>query len=156
VLKLFYSAAVYMVLGVASGLYYRELTKLTDFPAGQSSQLGEVHGHLLTLGFVAFLLVLVLEKLFVLSRSPLFTWFFWVYNAGLVLTVGMMIWHGTSTVLGGSFGAALSGIAGLGHITIATGLALLFVALGQRITAEVRDRNGSAVNTASVTTNRAG
>jgi len=156
VLKLFYSAAVYMVLGVASGLYYRELTKLTDFPAGQSTQLGEVHGHLLTLGFVVFLLVLVLEKLFVLSRSPLFTWFFWVYNAGLVLTVGMMIWHGTSTVLGGSFGAALSGIAGLGHITIATGLALLFVALGQRITADVREGNAGVVNTAGVTTNRAG
>ena len=84
--KLFYAAFAYMLVGVASGLFYREFTKANDFPAGEFTQLGLAHTHLLTLGFIVLLIVLALEKLFGLSRSKLFGWFFWVYNAGVILT----------------------------------------------------------------------
>ncbi|GAA1793655.1 DUF2871 domain-containing protein [Agromyces lapidis] len=136
-LKLFYAAFAYMVVGVASGLYYRELTKSQGFPEGEFTQLGLAHTHLLTLGFIVLLIVLVLEKVFELSKSPLFGWFFWVYNAGVILTSAMLVWHGTLTVLGEDSGAAIAGIAGLGHIVVTAGMVLLFLALRTRVVAAV-------------------
>jgi hypothetical protein len=130
-MKLFYASASYMVLGVLSGLYYREFTKANDFTG--ATQLGLVHTHLLTLGFIVLLIVLILEKQFALSRSPLFTWFFWVYNAGLILTSAMLAVHGSLTVVGLESNSAIAGIAGLGHILLTVGLILLFVLLGRRL-----------------------
>ncbi|WP_327085604.1 DUF2871 domain-containing protein [Nonomuraea sp. NBC_01738] len=130
--KLFYAAHIYMIVGVISGLYYREITKLNDFTG--DTQLGVVHTHLLALGMLFFLIVLGLEKLFDLSAGgKLFTWFFWVYNGGLALTVAMLVVHGTQTVLGVETSPAISGIAGLGHIVLTVGLILFFINLGKRI-----------------------
>ena len=127
--KLYVAASVYLLVGVASGLYFRELTKLTGWPEGQPTQLGVAHTHLLTLGFLVLLIVLVLEKVFAISRSRLFPWFFWVYNAGVILTSGMLILHGSLTVLGFETSKAIAGIAGTGHILITAGLILLMLAL---------------------------
>jgi hypothetical protein len=129
--KIYVAAHVYMILGLVSGLYYRELTKLNDFTG--DSQLGLVHTHLLALGMLFFLIVLALEKAFALTEGKLFTQFFWIYNGGLALTVGAMLVRGTLTVLGHSTGAALDGIAGLGHIVLTVGLVLFFINLGKRI-----------------------
>lgn len=131
--KLYYAAFGYMVVGVASGLFYREFSKANNFPEGQFSQLGLVHTHLLTLGFAVLLIVLLLEKVFRLSRSPLFSWFFWVYNAGVLLTAAMMVWHGSLTVLGEESSSMIAGIAGLGHIILTAGMILLFLALGNAL-----------------------
>lgn len=132
--KLYYAAFGYMLAGVASGLFYREFTKLNDFPEGEFTQLGLAHTHLLTLGFVILLIVLVLEKVFALSRSPkLFAWFFWTYNAGVVLTSAMLIWHGSLTVLGEESTKMIAGIAGAGHMLLTAGMVLLFLALGRAL-----------------------
>jgi len=132
--KLFYAAFAYMFAGVASGLFYREFTKANDFPEGAFTQLGLVHTHLLTLGFIALLIVLVLEKVFALSRSPkLFAWFFWLYNAGVILTAAMMVWHGSLTVLGEPSTKMIAGIAGLGHILLTAALSVLFVTLRKAV-----------------------
>src|SRR5699024_5877344 len=131
---LFRACLAYMVVGVASGLFYREFTKANDFAEGQFTQLGVVHTHLLTLGFIVLLIVLVLEKVFVLSHSPkLFTWFFWLYNAGVVLTAAMMVWHGSLTVLGRESTSMIAGIAGLGHIFLTVAMILFFIVLGGAI-----------------------
>jgi nitric oxide reductase large subunit len=131
--RLFYAAFAYMIVGVASGLFYREFTKINDFPEGESTQLGLVHTHLLVLGFVVLLIVLLLEKAFALSESRLFGWFFWLYNAGLVLTSAMMLWHGSLTVLGLESSSMIAGIAGMGHILLSAGMVLLFLALRKRL-----------------------
>ncbi|QBE49817.1 DUF2871 domain-containing protein [Leucobacter triazinivorans] len=132
--KLLNAAFVYMIAGVASGLFYREFTKLNDFPEGRFTQLGLAHTHLLTLGFIVLLIVLVLEKVFAISRSPrLFAWFLWLYNAGVILTSGMLIWHGSLTVLGRESSAMIAGIAGLGHIAITAGMIVFFVALRRAV-----------------------
>ena len=68
--RLLNASFIYMLAGVASGLFYREFTKLNDFPEGQFTQLGLAHTHLLTLGFIVLLIVLALEKVFTTSRSP--------------------------------------------------------------------------------------
>ena len=132
--KIYVAAHVYMILGLVSGLYYRELTKLNDFTG--DSQLGLVHTHILALGMLFFLIVLALEKLFTLTAGKLFNAFFWVYNAGLALTVGMMIVRGSMTVLGHEPGAALDGISGLGHIVITLGLIFFFINLGKQLPAK--------------------
>lgn len=132
-LKIYYSAFTYLVLGLLSGLFYREFTKAQDFPEGAYTQLSVVHTHLLTLGFIVLLIVLLLEKAFALSRSKMFAWFFWLYNAGVVLTAAMMITHGIMTVTGVESSAAISGIAGLGHILLTVSTVLLFLALGKAI-----------------------
>jgi hypothetical protein len=132
--KIYYAAHTYMILGLVSGLFYREFTKAKHFTG--DSQLGLLHTHLLALGMLFFLIVLALEKLFALTANRrLFTWFFWTYNSGLAVTVGMMVVHGTQTVLGQETSDAVSGIAGLGHILLTVGLILLFVNLGRRLSA---------------------
>jgi len=111
------------VLGIGRGAF------IDMFPAIDSQPIGVVHTHLLTLGFIILLVVLALEKLFGLSRSRLFGWFFWVYNAGIILTTAMMLWHGSLTVLGQEGNGMISGIAGLGHILLTAGMVLLFLSL---------------------------
>ena len=93
------------------------------------------------------LLVLMLERLFRLSRSALFGWFFWIYNAGLLLTVSMMVWHGSLTVMGRESTAMIAGIAGMGHILVTVGMVLLFLCLGRAITRdEARTRRLAAAS----------
>ncbi|UPL10416.1 DUF2871 domain-containing protein [Microbacterium sufflavum] len=133
--RLFYAAFASMLAGVASGLFYREFTKLNDFPEGAPTQLGLVHTHLLVLGFVVYLIVLLLERAFTLSASRLFGWFFWLYTAGLVLTSAMLLWHGSLTVLGLESSKMIAGIAGLGHMLLTAGMVLLFLALRKRLPA---------------------
>ncbi|MEV4108999.1 DUF2871 domain-containing protein [Nonomuraea sp. NPDC049695] len=132
--KILNFAHAYMILGVVSGFYYREITKLNGFTG--DTQLSVVHTHLLALGMLFLLLVLALEKLFALTSSRLFGWFFWIYNAGLALTVAMMTLHGTLTVLGHDSNEAIALAAGLGHILLTVGLVLLFITLGKRIPAK--------------------
>ncbi|WP_412543869.1 DUF2871 domain-containing protein [Longispora sp. K20-0274] len=130
--RIYHAAHIYMILGLVSGLGYRELTKLRDFTG--ETQLSVVHTHLLALGMLFFLVVLALEKLFTLSAGRLFGGFFWTYNAGLALTVTMMVVKGTMTVYGHRAGEGLALVSGLGHVLLTVGLILFFVNLGKRVT----------------------
>ncbi|WP_406505408.1 DUF2871 domain-containing protein [Streptomyces sp. NBC_00212] len=129
--KSYHAAHLYVIFGVVSGLYHREFTKLHGF--GGRTQLALVHTHLLALGMLAFLVVLALDKLFEPSGAGLFTAFFWVYNAGVVLSVAMMFVHGSQTLLGRPVPVEVSLAAGLGHILLTAGLVLLFVLIGRRL-----------------------
>jgi hypothetical protein len=129
--KSYYAAHVYMILGVISGLYYREFTKANDFTG--DTQLALIHTHLLALGMLGFLIILALDKQFALSGTTLFTYFFWFYNAGIAITVAMMFVHGTQTVLGDHVPQAVPLTAGLGHTLLTVGLILLFILLGKQL-----------------------
>lgn len=129
--KVYYAALMYMVLGLVSGLFFREFTKASDFSG--ETELAVMHTHLLALGMIVMLVVLVLEKLFVLSKTKWFNLFFWHYNAGLLLTIVMMLIIGIGQVAGHTSTPMLAGLAGLGHIILTVGLAFLFVALGKRL-----------------------
>ncbi|WP_461636447.1 DUF2871 domain-containing protein [Glutamicibacter soli] len=134
--KLVNLSFIYMAVGVASGLFYRELTKMNDFPEGGWTQLSVVHTHLLVLGFMVLLLVLLLEKAFNISaHAKLYAWFMWTYNIGVVLTAAMLTVHGSLTVLGKESSAMIAGIAGLGHIALTVGMVLLFVMLRRSVPA---------------------
>lgn len=130
------AASVYAVLGLAAGLFYREFTKLNGYPDGFMGQLGLAHTHILTLGFIVLLIVLALEKSFRLSESRLFRWFFWVYNAGVVLTSAMQVWHGILQVQGIEASKMIAGIAGTGHMLVGAGFVLLLLSLRKAIRRE--------------------
>ena len=123
--RLINTALVYLIAGAAAGVFFREFTKLSGF-AGQTA-LGFMHPHLLALGFLVFLIA----TLFALASD--FTGdrlFYLVYNIGLVITAGMMLVRGVAQVTGTVLplpDAALSGIAGIGHIMVGVGLVLLVI-----------------------------
>ncbi|MFE3757714.1 DUF2871 domain-containing protein [Nocardia tengchongensis] len=122
--KAYFAAAVYTLAGLGLGFYHREFTKAHEFTG--PTQLTATHTHVLALGTLFFLIVIALDKQFAFSGTRLFSGFFWTYNLGLVLTVAMMVVHGSLTVLGHAAGPAISGVAGLGHIVLTVGFALFF------------------------------
>ena len=133
--RLMNTAFAYMVLGLVSGLGYREYTKATD-TLGVDSQLSTLHTHFLALGMIVFLVVLALDALFGLSGRRSFTVFYWTYNVGLLMTVVMQAVRGVLTLDGqdpATTTAAIPGVAGLGHMLLTVGLVALFVALRARI-----------------------
>lgn len=138
--RLLYSFLFYMIIGLFSGFFYRELTKAYDFTG--TTQLSLVHTHTLILGMFMFLILLPLEKLFKLSSYYLFNWFFYVYNIGVIVTIGMMVTKGFFQVTGKSYSPeAFSGFAGIGHTGMLAGLLLLFFLLRQAILKEPRDES---------------
>ncbi|MEV0842421.1 DUF2871 domain-containing protein [Actinocatenispora sera] len=142
----YYAAHTYMILGVTAGLFYREFTKAHHFTG--DTQLAVTHTHLLTLGMLGFLIVLALDKQFRLSGTTLYTCFFWLYNAGIAVSVTMMGVHGCLTVLGAPVPDAVPIVAGIGHIVLTVGLILLFVHLGKRLKAPLSERPATERSTA--------
>lgn len=136
--RLLYSFLFYMIIGLLSGFYYRELTKAHHFTG--DTQLALVHTHTLILGMFMFLLLLPLEKVFKLSSYYLFNWFFIVYHLGVIVTIGMMTYKGTLQVIGAKYSPeALAGFAGIGHTGMLAGLLLLFFLLRPAIITEPKD-----------------
>ncbi|WP_193105192.1 DUF2871 domain-containing protein [Brachybacterium sp. FME24] len=145
--RLLNTAFAYILLGLASGLFYREFTKATD-TIGTHTQLGTLHTHLLVLGMVMFLLVLALDAIFSLSGRRSFSVFYWTYNVGLVITVVMQAVRGILTLDGQdptTTTAAIPGIAGLGHMLLTVGLIALYVAIRGGIKDRAATREQTAV-----------
>lgn len=97
----------------------------------------KVHVHLLVLGTIMFLITaLYAEKLGIESQK---TWkpFMICYNTGLITAVIMLVVRGILQVLNSNISKALfasiSGIAGIGHILLGTGLFLLLVTIRKSI-----------------------
>lgn len=122
---------LYAILAMAGGVFYREFTKFNGF-SGRTT-LGFVHTHLFLLGMVMFLLAALFAARLPLERMRTFKPFLVVYNIGVPLTVIMLIVRGIPQVLGMELSrgmdAAVSGIAGIGHILTGVGIVLLFLAL---------------------------
>lgn len=135
--RIYYAALIYTLLGLAEGVYSRELIKMMKFKG--DTMLYIIHPHVFTLGTLFFLILIVLEKLFVLTKSTLFKPFFWIYNIGLFCTALMMGIHGTMTVMKVHVGVGISRIAGLSHIILTLGLILFFVCLKKRLNRFIKE-----------------
>ena len=122
---------IYAVFAMAGGVFYREFTKFNEFSG--TTALGKVHTHLFLLGTTVFLLVALFASRLDLGKTKLFRVFLWVYNIGVPVTAVMMAVRGVVQVLGLSLSsgasAAISGVAGIGHILIGAGLILLLLSL---------------------------
>lgn len=132
--RTFWASATYSALGLAGGLFYRELTR--THPGADPSQLGLVHTHFLMLGMFTGLVVVALEKLFRLSDSPFAKAFEVTWHLGVMVTAVMMLVKGTLTTLAIDFNPKmLAGISGTGHMLLTAAFILLFVVLGRAVLA---------------------
>ncbi|WP_418718397.1 DUF2871 domain-containing protein [Candidatus Allofournierella merdipullorum] len=122
------TALLYAILAMVGGVFYREFTKFFGFTA--KTTLSVVHVHYFMLGTVFFLLLLLLEKAFAFS-GPKNGRVLAVYHAGLNLTCVMFLVRGVLQVLGtplsSGMTAAISGIAGIGHILLGVSLVLVLL-----------------------------
>ena len=130
------TALLYAIFAMVGGVFYREFTKLNGFTA--KTALGVVHTHYFLLGMVFFLLLLLLEKNFSFTNAKTGK-ILVAYHVGLNLTAVMLVVRGVTQVLGMALpsgpSAAVSGIAGIGHILLAVSLVLLLVQVKGSITA---------------------
>lgn len=132
--KLAKSAMIFMIVGLISGVFYREFPKIVSAAQNvEESQLSIVHTHTLTLGFFAFLFFLIFAKLFGIHKHRLFNKFFITYQIGLILTISIMFSHGVWVAIGNQPHPAFSGMAGLGHIIITVGFGMFFKILFDQI-----------------------
>ena len=127
-------ALLYAVLAMAGGVFYREFTKFNGFTG--KTTLGVVRTHYFLLGMVFFLLVLVLEKNFSFTAASTAR-VLNVYHVGLKLTAVMFVVRGVTQVLGTELSsgasAAISGIAGIGHILLGVSLVLVLVQIRRSV-----------------------
>ena len=125
---------LYAILAMAGGVFYREFTKYNGF-TGRTA-LGVVHTHYFMLGMVFFLLLVLLEKNFSFT-GPKTQWVIVTYHIGLNLAAVMLLVRGVTQVLGttlsSGMSAAISGVAGIGHILLGTSLVLLLVQIRRRV-----------------------
>lgn len=127
-------ALLYAVLAMAGGVFYREFTKFNNFV--EKTTLSIVHTHYFLLGMVFFLLLLLLEKNFSFTGAKtgrVLT----AYHMGLNLTAVMLIVRGVAQVLvpelSSGIDAAISGVAGIGHILLGVSMILLLVQIRRSI-----------------------
>ena len=122
---------VYAIAAMAGGVFYREFTKLQGFTG--VTALGKVHTHLFLLGMLVCLMVALCAERLDLTGIRSFRIFQWTYHIGVPLTAVMLLVRGITQVLGLTLSkgasAAISGIAGIGHILTGVGIILLLVSL---------------------------
>jgi hypothetical protein len=128
--KAFTASLFYLVLGLAFGVFYREYTRMMDFKS--DTALSFTHSHILVLGFIFFLIIIILDKVFGITSKKYYNAFFWVYNAGLLLTLFALIYRGILDVLCLDL-SYLPYIAGIGHITISIGFGFFMKTLIESI-----------------------
>ena len=128
------AAMLYAILAIAGGVFYREFTKFNGFTA--KTTLSIVHTHYFLLGMIFFLLLLLLEKCFSFTDSKT-NRLLVVYHIGLNLTMALFMVRGILQVLGvtisEAISAAVSGIAGIGHILLGVSLVLLIQQVRRKV-----------------------
>lgn len=140
--KLFNSAFIYLLAALATGILWREVTKTLDI--SEPTALGTVHTHLFSLGFMMFLLFILLEKNFHVSEAPKYKWFYILYHIGVVLTAVFMLVRGMTSILvingtmemTNGLDSAISGMSGMGHIILSVALIIYMFLLKEKAAPE--------------------
>ena len=128
--KLFKISTFYLVLGLILGVFYREFSKLNEFTG--VTTLSATHTHALVLGFIFFIIVLLLEKNFFISKIKSFKIWLVTYNVGLIYLLSTLVYRGILQVQGVDF-SGLSHIAGLGHAVLGISLIWFVVIVNKAI-----------------------
>lgn len=130
------TALLYAIFAMVGGIFYREFTKFNGFT--NQTTLSVVHTHYFLLGMVFFLMLLVMEKEFSFTSAKTGR-VLMIYHTGLNLTAVMLVVRGVPQVLAlelsSGMSAAISGIAGIGHILLGVSLVLLLVQIRRSVLA---------------------
>lgn len=128
--KYFKTSFIYALFGLFIGAFYREYTRIIGFTGLTSLSLA--HTHTLVLGFFLFLILSIFAKSFDLKEEKKEKKFFNTYNFSLVIVIGTLIARGFYQIYGidnSAISAAISGIAGIGHIGISFAFYFLYAYL---------------------------
>ncbi|MGL4774753.1 MAG: DUF2871 domain-containing protein [Clostridium sp.] len=128
--KIFNFSFMYLILGLALGVFHREFTKMNGFEG--VTVLSAVHTHTLILGFIFLLVVLLLDKNFNISSEKMFDKWFILHNVALIYVVTAMVVRGVLQVTGGDM-PGLNHIAGLGHAMLGISLIWFMVIAKKKI-----------------------
>lgn len=128
------TALLYAVFAMAGGVFYREFTKFNGFTG--KTTLSVVHTHYFLLGMVFFLLLFLMEKSFSFTSAKTGR-ILAAYHIGLNLTVVMFVVRGVVQVLvpalSSGMNAAISGVAGIGHILLGVSIVLLLMQIKRSV-----------------------
>ena len=90
------------------------------------------HTHALVLGFIFFIIVLLLERNFFISKIKNFKAWLVIYNIGLIYLLSTLVYRGILQVKGIDFNG-LSHISGLGHAVLGISLIWFMVIVNKGI-----------------------
>ena len=125
------TSLIYMILGLASGVFYRTFTMIKGYTG--LTALSVTHTHLLVLGMIMFLIIALFANDTKLAEEKSFKTFYTLYNIALPFVVVMLYVRGIPQVLNITLASgldhAISGIAGVAHILLAVAMVFLFKAL---------------------------
>ena len=128
------ASILYALIAMAGGVFYREFTKFNAFTG--KTTFAVVHTHYFLLGMVFFLLLLLLEKAFAFSGEKTGRTLA-LYHTGLNITGAALLVRGVTQVLSlplsGGYDAALSGIAGIGHLLLGISMVLLLLSVRRKV-----------------------
>ncbi|CAM2077628.1 MAG: DUF2871 domain-containing protein [uncultured Clostridium sp.] len=128
--RLFNLSFFYLILGLALGVFFREFTKLNDFSG--ATTLNVAHTHTLVLGFIFFLVIVILEKVFTISNIKYFNIWLITYNIGLLSLISTLVARGVLEILNKDF-AGLPHIAGTSHAILGLSLIWFMIILKKSI-----------------------
>lgn len=132
--KLVKTAFIYAIIAMLCGVVYREGSRFLELT--EPNTWSFTHTHFFALGMFFFLIVLILEKEFSLTKDKKFKAFYIIYNIGLIIT-GIMLWmRGIADITESfynSYDKMISGISGIGHILLGIGIILFFIILNNKI-----------------------
>ncbi len=130
-------AIVFLALGIACGIFYREFSKAYEV-VNSYTTLGAVHPHFLVLGVAFILLIGLVTERMNKGESKLFRIAFPIYSVGVLGTGLMLLVRGIFDVLAKSpicefvissgANGAIAGVAGIFHAVLGAGLIMIFVA----------------------------
>lgn len=131
------TAFMYAIFAMVAGVFFREFTKILGYTG--LTTLSVIHTHYFAMGMLFFLVIALVEKNISFSEQKLEKPFFILYTIGLNMTAAMLVLRGVlqvlQTPLTKGMDAAISGIAGLGHIILGTGIVLFFLAAKRQLAA---------------------
>lgn len=126
------ASLLYSLIAMAGGVFYREFTKLNGFTG--KTTLSVFHTHYFLLGMVVFLLLLLSEKVFAFSGEkrprPRALPYGPQHHGAALLARG--ITQVLAMPLSRGADAAISGIAGIGHLLLGISLVLLLLAIRKK------------------------
>lgn len=132
--KLVKTAFIYAIIAMLCGVIYREGSSFLELT--EPNTWSFTHTHFFVLGMFFFLIVVILEKEFSLTKDKKFKAFYIIYNIGLIIT-GIMLWmRGIADITESfynSYDKMISGISGIGHILLGIGIILFFIILNNKI-----------------------
>lgn len=128
--KYYYASFIYLILGMLAGIFYRELTRISNFQG--ETMLKGTHTHILVLGFIFFLVVMLLDKAYEFSTVRSAKAWFISYHITFIYFIATMITRGVAQVKGFEV-AGLSHMAGLAHTLLGASLVWFMVLIGKKL-----------------------